>query len=341
MRRGGGIFGIYIGGDARLRIGGVARLEFYKERHFLFAKVGACNRGGCNSAVRACAIFLNRIDPLSASACNLCGEFALRIEQDGTFALKSRRKSYAMACGRDIICGVQRRNNARKPKIQDRGCSDVRAEGSRSCSDIQPRRIFCAVSEIARILGADCIGGVLSSFFNSRLYASAARFGAGTTSRISMLAVMMIVRKVAMEAVAFESAAVYYPLCAIFLSGAINLTVFALHSGGAKFVCALSSKRIITAGILMSAVSSATIFFGNLSALYVPNPAYLSALSLTAPLWIMVADKFLGVPDKVDSRWLAAMLLSICALIFFAQIPIAPPSDSPVSAGGHAPVAAK
>lgn len=55
----------------------------------------------------------------------------------------------------------------------------------------------------------------------------------------------------------------------------------------------------------------------------------------------MVADKFLGVPDKVDSRWLAAMLLSICALIFFAQIPIAPPSDSPVSAGGHAPVAAK
>ena len=81
--------------------------------------------------------------------------------------------------------------------------------------------------------------------------------------------------------------------------------------------------------------------FGNLSALYVPNPAYLSALSLTAPLWIMVADKFLGVPDKVDSRWLAAMLLSICALIFFAQIPIAPPSDSPVSAGGHAPVAAK
>lgn len=141
-----------------------------------------------------------------------------------------------MACDRDIICGVQRRNNARKPKIQDRGRSDVRAKGSRSCSDIQPRRIFCAVSGIARILGADCIGGMCwSSFFNSRLYASAARFGAGTTSRISMLAVMMIVRKVAMEAVAFESAAVYYPLCAIFLSGAINLTVFALHSGG-RFV---------------------------------------------------------------------------------------------------------
>lgn len=269
-----------------------------------------------------------------------------------------------------------------------------------------PAAFFVPFPESPEFWALIVLEGVLSSFFNSRLYASAARFGAGTTSRISMLAVpiglvmwwiimpkrffelegaplvfaglavsmaaiclsfykmssgggamrgqlafltpavvvlavMMIVRKVAMEAVAFESAAVYYPLCAIFLSGAINLTVFALHSGGAKLVGALSSKRIITAGILMSAVSSATIFFGNLSALYVPNPAYLSALSLTAPLWIMVADKFLGVPDKVDSRWLAAMLLSICALIFFAQIPIAPPSDSPVSAGGHAPVAAK
>lgn len=55
------------------------------------------------------------------------------------------------------------------------------------------------------------------------------------TPAVVVLAVMMIVRKVAMEAVAFESAAVYYPLCAIFLSGAINLTVFALHSGG-RFV---------------------------------------------------------------------------------------------------------
>lgn len=52
------------------------------------------------------------------------------------------------------------------------------------------------------------------------------------TPAVVVLAVMMIVRKVAMEAVDFESAAVYYPLCAIFLSGAINLTVFALHSGG-------------------------------------------------------------------------------------------------------------
>lgn len=52
------------------------------------------------------------------------------------------------------------------------------------------------------------------------------------TPAVVVLAVMMIVRKEAMEAVAFESAAVYYPLCAIFLSGAINLTVFALHSGG-------------------------------------------------------------------------------------------------------------
>ena len=186
--------------------------------------------------------------------------------------------------------------------------------------------------------------GMLSSFFNSRLYASAARFGAGTTSRISMLAVpigvvmwWIIMPKRFFE---LEGAPVVFAGLAVSMA-AICLSFYKMNGGGAKLIGALSSKRIITAGILMSAVSSATIFFGNLSALYVPNPAYLSALSLTAPLWIMLADKLLGVPDKVDSRWLAAMLLSIGALIFFAQIPIPPPSDSPVSAGGHAPAAAK
>lgn len=160
-----------------------------------------------------------------------------------------------------------------------------------------PAAFFVPFPESPEFWALIVLEGVLSSFFNSRLYASTARFGAGTTSRISMLAVpiglvmwwiimpkrffelegaplvfaglavsmaaiclsfykmssgggamrgqlafltpavvvlavMMIVRKEAMEAVAFESAAVYYPLCAIFLSGAINLTVFALHSGG-------------------------------------------------------------------------------------------------------------
>lgn len=137
-----------------------------------------------------------------------------------------------MACGRDIICGVQRRNNARKPKIQDRGRSDVRTEGIGVAAIYSPAAFFVPFPKSPEFWALIVLEGVLSSFFNSRLYASAARFGAGTTSRISMLAVMMIVRKVAMEAVAFESAAVYYPLCAIFLSGAINLTVFALHSGG-------------------------------------------------------------------------------------------------------------
>lgn len=95
-----------------------------------------------------------------------------------------------------------------------------------------PAAFFVPFPESPEFWALIVLEGVLSSFFNPRLYASVARFGAGTTSRISMLAVMMIVRKVAMEAVGFESAAVYYPLCAIFLSGAINLTVFALHSGG-------------------------------------------------------------------------------------------------------------
>ena len=72
------------------------------------------------------------------------------------------------------------------------------------------------------------------------------------TPAVVVLAVMMIVRKVAMEAVAFESAAVYYPLCAIFLSGAINLTVFALHSSGRFVIIARIKNGSARAGDIPS-----------------------------------------------------------------------------------------
>lgn len=94
-----------------------------------------------------------------------------------------------MACGRDIICGVQRRNNARKPKIQNRGRFDVWAKGRRVAAIYSPAAFFVPFPKSPEFWALIVLEGMLSSFFNSRLYASAARFGAGTTSRISMLAV--------------------------------------------------------------------------------------------------------------------------------------------------------
>ena len=52
-----------------------------------------------------------------------------------------------------------------------------------------PAAFFVPFPESPEFWTLIVLEGVLSSFFNSRLYASAARFGAGTTSRISMLAV--------------------------------------------------------------------------------------------------------------------------------------------------------
>lgn len=240
--------------------------------------------------------------------------------------------------------------------------------------------------------------GLLSAFFSSRLYSASAKFGAGTTSRISMLAVpfglvfwwiidfagfvglvktpsvllgilasvaaicfsfkkmsagsggsgaqtsyllpavvvlavMMIVRKEAMAEADFASAAVYYPLCAIFISGSINLGVYAYSNGAGMLAAQLRTHHVLAGGISMAVVSSLTIFTGNLASLYVPDPAYLSALTLTSPLWIMLYNACFGIRDVVEKRWVIAMLLSLCALMFFAQMPLSSPSEIPSTAG--------
>lgn len=102
------------------------------------------------------------------------------------------------------------------------------------------------------------------------------------------VAAMMIIRKEIMADAEFFSAMVYYCTCAILFSGISNLTLYALKRGNisALFNAAANGKKL-TAGIIMSLASSVTIFAGNISVLYAPNPAYVNALTLTAPLWVI------------------------------------------------------
>ena len=73
----------------------------------------------------------------------------------------------------------------------------------------------------------------------------------------------------------------------------------------------------------MSLASGCTILFGNLASLYVPNPAYISAITLTTPVWVMLVNGFFGVKDKVSIPSIIIMFAGLAALIYFANIPIA------------------
>lgn len=305
---------------------------------------------------------------------------------------------YGLVCRRFAFRAFQCGHYACESKIQAGRLADFGNEGRGRRAHIFARRAVCSVPEKPFILVVDCCGGAAFGVFSSRLYSASAKFGAGATSRISMLAVpfglvfwwiidfagfvelvktpsvllgilasvaaicfsfkkmsaggggsgaqtsyllpavavlavMMIVRKEAMAEADFASAAVYYPLCAIFISASINLGVYAYSNGAGMLAAQLRTHHVLAGGISMAVVSSLTIFTGNLASLYVPDPAYLSALTLTSPLWIMLYNACFGIRDVVEKRWVIAMLLSLCALMFFAQMPLSSPSEIPSTAG--------
>lgn len=224
----------------------------------------------------------------------------------------------------------------------------------------------------------------ISTFYNARIYAAAAMYGAGSASRINVLSIafglvfwwildyrqflrlwanpveffgvlaalalvgwgfylmhksssasrhgelafmmpavvvlaaMMINRKEIMEHAEFFSASVYYCTVAIFLSGVSNLVIFGVRNGFEGLKEKLCKIKVAEAGIFMALANSGTIFFGNMSSLYVPDPAYISALTLTTPIWVMAINKFFGIRDAVSPSAVLIMFLGLGALIYFA-----------------------
>ena len=227
--------------------------------------------------------------------------------------------------------------------------------------------------------------GALSAFFNARLCASSARFGAASTSVINVLSigfgmllwwivdtarffelvcaplriagvgasvavfvfgfakltrgagegkidragvlfmlpavvvfsVMLVIRKEIMDAGDFWAGAVCYGGVSIFLSGLINLCVFAASNTRAEFCKKLSSPDVLEAGIFMALASGCTILFGNLSSWRIPSPAYLSALSLLSPLFIFAYEKYCGRPVRFSLFSAVLMFAGLGGLLYF------------------------
>lgn len=226
--------------------------------------------------------------------------------------------------------------------------------------------------------------GLLSAFFNARLYSSSAIYGAAATSTISVLAIafgaffwwifdyreffsllhspemfagticalslivmgfkglsrsqektsrkgaigymmpavivfaiMLIVRKEAMTAVNFYSATVYYGGVSILISGMFNMLFYAKKHGVDFLEKKTNRIKVLKAGILMSIASASTIFFGNLSSEYVPNPAYVSALTLMSPLVIFAMDYYMGRPRKLPVASALMMIIGLASLLYF------------------------
>lgn len=135
-------------------------------------------------------------------------------------------------------------------------------------------------------------------------------------------AIMLINRKEVMEHADFMSAAIYYCAVSIFISGVANLFIYGLKKGFKNLVSELKTPHILKAGAYMAMASAATILCGNTASYFVPNPAFVNAITLTTPLIIIAINRFYGRCDKISWKGTIIMLIGLCALIYFADSPI-------------------
>lgn len=227
--------------------------------------------------------------------------------------------------------------------------------------------------------------GIMTGFFSSKLYNSAAKFGAGATSRIMVLsiiisavfwwaihpinflalaekpalligiivsmlmaifgylrmsdhsrsegivsymmfavvvaAIISINRKNLMAIDGFLVGNTIYFLVSMFVAGLYNaLAYFYINKCTVgDFFKIATEERSIKSGTIMALMSALSIFFGNYALSTVPNPAYVNALTLTAPLWILLYNKFTGYQNNFRKSGLAIMLTFTALLIFLGE----------------------
>ena len=125
---------------------------------------------------------------------------------------------------------------------------------------------------------------------------------------------------------AFLSAIVYYCVLSIAMSGAWNLIYYARENTLKGLVSQRKTRRIAIGCISMVFASAVTIICGNIGVFYAPNPAYVNALTLTSPIFVMIFNKTTGVKDPVSIPAMVIMLLGIAALLYFSEIPLPHPN---------------
>lgn len=188
-----------------------------------------------------------------------------------------------------------------------------------------PRR-FVALAESPATFAGICISLALvcGGFFLSAKRIFARGEFSYMLPAVVVLAAMMIIRKEIMSDAEFMSAMTYYCVCSIFFSGVANISIYTFLRGGVRSAMREIPRRTLFAGAIMAVASAATIFCGNVSALFSPNPAYVSAVALTTPIWTILLNSASGVGTRPKMIPTAVMIAGLALLIHFADKPLHP-----------------
>ena len=114
----------------------------------------------------------------------------------------------------------------------------------------------------------------------------------------------------------------YYLVVALFVSGCYNLFFYFLTQkkhGFKQFVADVFNRRTVWPGIYMVAFSAALITAKTLALRVAPNPGYVTALLLVAPIFVYVLNRTRKIPDDVSVKAGFSMIFFLLLLILLVN----------------------
>ena len=114
----------------------------------------------------------------------------------------------------------------------------------------------------------------------------------------------------------------YYLVVALFVSGCYNLFFYFRTQekhGFKQFVADVFNRRTVWPGIYMVAFSAALITAKTLALRVAPNPGYVTALLLVAPIFVYVLNRTRKIPDDVSVKAGFSMIFFLLLLILLVN----------------------
>ncbi len=134
---------------------------------------------------------------------------------------------------------------------------------------------------------------------------------------LSLSGMSIATKEIAMRGTSVLSSVIYYLTVATMVSGIVNSYWF-IKSQKLDFKCFIQqifAPKVIKAGIYIISFSAALITAKTLALRIAPNPGYVTALLLTAPLFVFALNKYNKIPDDISIKAGFSMIGFLIALI--------------------------
>ncbi len=134
---------------------------------------------------------------------------------------------------------------------------------------------------------------------------------------LSLSGMSIVTKELAMRGSSVWAALAYYLTVSTFVSGLLNSFWFVRQqkTGFRLFWQQVFAARVIRVGFYIIGFSSALIIAKTLALRVAPNPGYVTALLLTAPIFVFALNKYNKIPDNISLKAGFSMIGFLLALI--------------------------